>query len=472
MSKSGKEVKKLNEILTFIGENESKVTQVIIGIMVLLFFVVILSFIRKNKFKDTSRAKNESNDDISSLNLISPAEYLKKCVNAAARGTVPFDIADDFIARLGIAERDKNTDYEFKDAYSDIFYSWFNSTMGLINRYDTSDDEDICQAINSMIVADEDHSEYIDKMFRETQTAGILSGELPFTEVCNWRKSFVNYEDVQKGRFQRFLSLQFMRFVTGKPFECPECLCEYDSSFDEDNTNSIMEFLSICSRPRIEASEKISNYENIREEIAEPYIISTGFDSEDISDMYEPVFDDDSLEDEDSFFSDVTEEDVEENLTADIESNEDSADRLTAYESFFDSDTEADSIEEIKDISFSEEKISPPPDTFTLSVDPESISEPCEKKGKILRRIKIPNPKGEEDRLRDSIIVYGDQVEDTGQGFCLVTLPAEGERTLYKSRVVSEVLGKPVYENIKEIVSNLSIKDRFNDYYVSQLGAG
>lgn len=458
----------MNDVLNTVFSDQ-RITQVCIGVIVLLFFLAVLSFIRKNRFakKEKDNAQPEEQPVVIDYSdLISPAEYLKKCINAADSGTVPFDIADDFLTRLDIAKRDEKSDFEFKDSYSDIFYAWFNSIMGLINRYGVSDDEDICKAINSMIVADEVHSEYIDKMFHETETAKILSGELPFTEVCNWRKSFVNYEDVQKGRFQRFLSLQFMRFSKSKSFECPECLADYDSSLDEDNVNSIMEFLDICSRPRIESrwDDTKDNYEkalNLTESVLDS--VNSMINDSALSEISEE-------DPNDSFFDEVP--DDEENLTAEIESNENGADRLTTYESFFDSDTEADSIEEIKDISFSEEKISPPPDTFTLSVDPESISEPCEKKGKILRRIKIPNPKGEEDRLRDSIIVYGDQVEDTGQGFCLVTLPAEGERTLYKSRVVAEVLGKPVYENIKEIVSNLSIKDRFNDYYVSQLGAG
>lgn len=449
------------QVINQISSNDPRITQVAIGVMILLLFVVALSLKRKKRASKPIESKTEdfpldevedeeeieyfdreSDKDFFTLDeeplsnriiqYVSPSEYIKKCINAVENDTLSTEIVLDFLHKLGKLYSG------ITSHYTGDFYAWMFSTFPLLKKMKLKDEQDICRAITVLIYED----------ISGNNVQRLFSYFVPdrYSQINISRKSVGHtYHD---NDFQKALNAAFVAFMNLKKIECPECLENISSVLSEESTTILVDCLTAIREnnmallPVLDESEPDVKAEEIAEE--------------------------DKNESKDDFFK---------NVTVESESNDDIEERLKAYSSISDA-TEAssdeneteDSVHKTEPAVHEEERPSPPPDTFTLSVDPEDVSEPCEKNGKILRRVKIPNKKDDADKLRDSIIVYGDQIEDTGEGFMLLTLPSDGRRTLYKTSVVAMVYDKPVYKNEKEVVSNLEIKDRFNDYYVDSLG--
>ena len=449
------------QVINQISSNDPRITQVAISVMILLLFVVALSLKRKKRASKPIESKTEdfpldevedeeeieyfdreSDKDFFTLDeeplsnriiqYVSPSEYIKKCINAVENDTLSTEIVLDFLHKLGKLYSG------ITSHYTGDFYAWMFSTFPLLKKMKLKDEQDICRAITVLIYED----------ISGNNVQRLFSYFVPdrYSQINISRKSVGHtYHD---NDFQKALNAAFVAFMNLKKIECPECLENISSVLSEESTTILVDCLTAIREnnmallPVLDESEPDVKAEEIAEE--------------------------DKNESKDDFFK---------NVTVESESNDDIEERLKAYSSISDA-TEAssdeneteDSVHKTEPAVHEEERPSPPPDTFTLSVDPEDVSEPCEKNGKILRRVKIPNKKDDADKLRDSIIVYGDQIEDTGEGFMLLTLPSDGRRTLYKTSVVAMVYDKPVYKNEKEVVSNLEIKDRFNDYYVDSLG--
>lgn len=451
------------QIINQISSNDPRITQVAIGVMVLLLFVVALSLKRKKRASKPIESKTEDfplnevedeeeieyfdydqDKDFFTLNeeplsnriiqYVSPSEYIKKCINAVENDTLSTEIVLDFLHKLGKLYSGITTHY------TGDFYAWMFSTFPLLKKMKLKDEQDICRAITVLIYED----------ISGNTVQRLFSYFVPdrYSQINISRKSVGHtYHD---NDFQKALNAAFVAFMNLKKIECPECLENVSSVLSEGSTTNLVDCLTAIRENNMTLLPVLDE--------SEPDVKA------------EEVTEDNNESENDDFFK---------NVTVESESNDDAEKRLKAYSSISEAaeappdenETEDSVLEKEPANSEKEEKRpSPPPDTFILSVDPEDVSEPCEKNGKILRRVKVPNKKDDADKLRDSIIVYGDQIEDTGEGFMLLTLPSDGRRTLYKTSVVAMVYDKPVYKNEKEVVSNQEIKDRFNDYYVDSLG--
>lgn len=465
------------QIINQISSNDPRITQVAIGVMVLLLFVVALFLKRKKRASKTVETKtedftldevgeeeteevffNEEEESVESesvqlveevkkpdsylsdpervIQYITPAEYIKKCINAVENDTLSTEIAQDFFDKLYYLCPGLRTHY------TENFYAWMFSTFPLLRKMKLNDNQDICRAITILIYEDISGNN-VEKLFSYFITE-------KYSSINISRASVSTGDYTHEKSFQKTLNASFLTFMNRKKVECPECLENVSSVLSEGNETSLVDCLTAIREnnmallPVLDESEPGVKAEEIAEE-------------------------DNNESESDDFFK---------NVIVESESNDDAEERLKTYSPISEAAEDPPDEDETKDsvletepaVHEEEERPSPPPDTFTLSVDPEDVSNPCEKNGKILRRVKIPNKKDDVDKLRDSIIVYGDQIEDTGEGFMLLTLPSDGRRTLYKTSVVAMVYDKPVYKNEKEVVSNLEIKDRFNDYYVASLG--
>ena len=441
----------VNSCIEFIEQTLKIDPKLFFGVVsVLIIFLGIFLKGRKGKKKD--KLASEHAKEICYELSITPSEYLKKMVNSAESGTVPFELADDFLYKLGIKSNDIH-----EKKYQEIFYSWLNSTMGLLNRYQLSDTEDIGYTISTMIATDQENMNVLKKIFYKTQIDN-LSDEKSFIEINNWRMVFCNYNnpkndcDHMANDFLRYIHVRFMRFIKSGMTECPEEMVNISSVLEGDK--SLIEDIDIILRPRLESDESKPDFT----------LSFSHIDNEDeLPEEPEPFFE--PTEDYYKFRPEDYPEDNFFELTDD--------DPMAVYPEHTDEPSVTQSMDELgsegsETIVPEVGRVLPTPDTFSLTVEPDLISAPFNKGGKMLRRVKVPNKNGE-DKLKDSFIVDDSQVEDSGEDFFLVTLPVEGERNLYKQRIVAVTGNTPIYETVKETVPNIDIKNRFNEYYVSQL---
>ncbi len=348
-------------------------------------------------------------------NIIPAEEYVRKCITACA-GTdkLPAEIAFDFENKLETFSRDLEIHYK------DRTVSWLCSVLPLLARMNLTNNQDIMNGLKAFAMED-----FLDRSNINTIISHFTSAD-EYNNICIWRKMFISagYEGAI-GSFYNSLNIALMGFSTALVV-CPDILDDYSSSWiDGDNCVNLVSLLNDThlgnGLPKL------------------PWTLN--YDSGD-----EPL----GQSDED-FYDDVDIEDV-----VDEESEEDS---LSFDEPDEDKEETPDNIYPVFD--------NIPEDTFTLSVDPELVSDPCEKKGKVFRRIMLPD--GNEKKLTDSIIVYEDQIELTEEDFYLLTLPANGNRTIYKSVNVGNE-ENPVFETKKDIISNADIKQRFGEHYINVLG--